>query len=39
MATIVLIFLLALGLAALLGWTTDSRDGADWAPPRDCRHC
>ena len=25
-------FLLALSAASVLGWTVDSRDGADWAP-------
>ena len=25
-------FVLALGVASLLGWSVDSRDGADWAP-------
>ncbi|MDQ2706855.1 MAG: hypothetical protein M3Z25_04135 [Actinomycetota bacterium] len=35
MATIMLIFLITLGLAAMLGWTTDTRDGADWKPDDD----
>jgi hypothetical protein len=30
MATIMLIFLVALGIAAMLGWTADTRDSADW---------
>jgi hypothetical protein len=30
-------FLLLLGVAAELGWTVDSRDGADWAPTNDGR--
>jgi hypothetical protein len=25
-------FLVALSAASVLGWTVDSRDGADWAP-------
>jgi hypothetical protein len=31
-ATIALVFFIALGLASILGWTVDSRDGAGWAP-------
>jgi hypothetical protein len=30
--TIALVFFVALGLASILGWTADSRDGAGWAP-------
>lgn len=37
-AAIVLVFLLAIGLAAVLGWTVDSRDGAGWAPARERDH-
>lgn len=35
LATITLAFFIALGLASLLGWTVDSRDGAGWAPNRE----
>lgn len=46
MATIMLIFLIALGLAAVLGATIDTRDSADWSrtdwsspAPRDRLRC
>ena len=43
MATILLMFLIALGIAAVLGWTSDTRDSADWtettSTPRDRLHC
>jgi hypothetical protein len=29
--------LVLLGIAAELGWTVDSRDGADWAPTNEGR--
>ena len=32
MELFILAFILVLALAALLGWTADSRDGADWRP-------
>lgn len=40
MALIMLVFLLALGLAAVLGATVDTRDAADWRTPelRDRDH-
>lgn len=33
--TITLVFFLALGLASVLGWTVDTRDGVGWAPSTD----
>lgn len=35
MELVLLLFLLALGVASALGWTVDSRDGADWRPTAD----
>jgi hypothetical protein len=32
MELLILAFVLVIALAALLGWTADSRDGADWRP-------
>ena len=32
---IVTVFIGALGLASQLGWSVDSRDGADWRPTDD----
>jgi hypothetical protein len=29
------IFAILLGVASQLGWTVDSRDGADWKPTAD----
>jgi hypothetical protein len=37
MVTIALVFFVAIGLAGLLGWTVDSRDGVGWAPSSDPR--
>ncbi len=37
MTLFVLLFFVALALASALGWTVDSRDGADWAPTVDGR--
>lgn len=34
-ATIAVVFFLAIALAGVLGWTVDSRDGAGWAPARE----
>ncbi len=35
MTAVLLIFLLALGLAVTLGWSADTRDSADWKEHAD----
>jgi type II secretory pathway pseudopilin PulG len=34
---VVIAIIVLLGLASALGWTTDSRDSADWTPSEDGR--
>jgi hypothetical protein len=35
MELVLLAFVVILVVASALGWTADSRDGADWAPSTD----
>jgi hypothetical protein len=37
MELVLLLLLIGTGVASLLGWTADSRDGADWRPTDDGR--
>lgn len=37
MELVLLLFFIVITVAAVLGWTADSRDSADWQPSEDGR--